>query len=101
MYSCQLTLELNENMEADVTVYFSVDSPGYAGDHLDPPELPEFYVIEMRLETVYGFGYQKSSNDLLDGGWWGIANRAAERALENYDEIYEHQYDAYCGAYDD
>ncbi len=96
MYSCGLTLELNENMEADITVYFSVDSPGYAGDRLDPPELPSFYFEHLDIDKLYGKDYTKSFLELVDGGWIYDVETAAEKALETYDELYEHQYDAYC-----
>ncbi len=96
MYSCEITLELNDEIEADVTVYFSVDSPGYPEDRFDPAELPEFYIESWDIDRIYGEGYTKNFYELLDGGWLHTANRAAEKALEDYDELYEHQYDAYC-----
>ncbi len=100
MHFCELTVQLGRNMEADVTVYFEVDSPGYPGDRFDPAEPPEFYVTDFEIDTLYGDGYEKSTWDLLDGGWCDIAERAVEVALENYD-LYYHQLDAYGGEYDD
>lgn len=95
MQFCELTLELNENMEADVTVYFEIDSLGYAEDYFDPSEGPEFYVTDWEIDILYGDGYEKTHLELTLAGWCDIAERAVGVALENYDELYEHQYDSF------
>jgi hypothetical protein len=94
MYSCELTVELNENIEADVEVFFVCTHPGYRGTWDHPGEPPEFEIHDVALEHVYGRVWDKNPDDLpLE--WFGVFQKAAEDAVDDYCELYEHQLDAY------
>jgi hypothetical protein len=92
---CNLTLELTETLEADVCVWFNCTFPGCAATHYDPPEPPEFEITDIEVETLYGATYEKTGRELMDAEWYNTVHNKAEEALEAYDEVYDHQLDAY------
>jgi len=93
MYWCRIYLALKEGVEAQIDVGFRCVSSGYNGDYWTEPEGPEFQVMEVVVDVVYNNIWVKGQNEL--GGWYDIIHRAAEEAINEYDELYEHQYDAY------
>ena len=92
---CDLTVELTESIEADVTVWFHCTFAGCAATYYDPPEPPEFEVDDVEIEIMGGPHWEKTRGDLEAGGWYNIALEKALEALDNYDELYEHQLDAW------
>ncbi len=95
MYSCDLILELKEGVEADVTVYFYVSNPGCPGDHITPSEGPEFEIDGVQVVYLQGPGWRKGIADINLSSWANDMDRLAAEALENYDELYEHQFDSW------
>ena len=93
---CSLTIQLNENIEADVTVYFDCSYTGDPGDYHTTPQSPEFDITDVRVDTVYGSSYDKSRYELLGQGWTGAMDEQARHILlEGYEELYELQLDTY------
>lgn len=96
MYDCFITdIALSENVLVDVRVYFTLVSPGYRGDRTDPGVGPEFEVEEVEVIAVHGETWTKSGDELEESGWYDVVHRAADRSAVLYDELYEHQVDAF------
>lgn len=92
---CTLTLELTESVEAEVTVYFNCTFRGCAATYYDPPEPPEFEITDIEVDWVAGRDWCKSGRELMDAGFYNPVHNKVEEALEAYDELYDHQIDAY------
>ena len=50
---------------------------------------------EVEVLALYGEGWEKQAEDLCDSGFYHTVREAAESAIDAYDELYEHQCDAY------
>ena len=92
---CDLTIELTESVEAEVTVWFHCTFPGCAATYYDPPEPPEFEIDDIEVEVLTGPTWQKTNGELIEAGWHEIAVEKALEALDAYDELYDHQIDAW------
>jgi hypothetical protein len=92
---CTLTLELTETIEAEVTVWFNCTYRGDNGDYYNPPEPPEFEIVEVELEVLFGATWEKTGREVAEAGWaaWTVDRLGA--AIDAYDELYDHQIDAY------
>lgn len=88
-------LELTESVEADVTVWFYCAFPGCEATHLDPSEPPDFEIDEIVVEGITGPTWDKTTQQLIKSGWYDIVQAKVFEALANYDELYDHQLDAY------
>jgi hypothetical protein len=93
MYSCELTIDLSDNVEADIEVTFWCTYPGYGGDYYNPPEPPDFCVKDVWVTMVYGKTYDREP-----GSWRKELDTIADSALHGYGELYDHMLDSYHAA---
>lgn len=99
-YDCDITdVPLSENVTADVRVYFVCSSPGCPRSYDHPGEGPELEPVDTEVLAIRcengGEPWEKDADELEDAGWYMEAWRAAQQAVEDYDELYEHMLDSY------
>lgn len=92
---CELELELTESVTVGLTVHFHCTFAGCNATYYDPPEPPEFEVDCIEIDYLDGLVWEKDRQTLLASGWYDVAHEKALEALDNYDELYEHQIDAF------
>lgn len=98
MDNLSLTVELNENVRADIVVWFSCIQRGHNGGEFEAPEGPEFGVDDIEIERIFNSSYSRDALELDESGWYDVALGGAEVCVERYPDLYELMYDSHSGA---